>query len=125
MREWIAGLVLIGLLLGAFVNLKHLDALVDDVKTQINHSQDAYASGNSEEASRRLAAAYHRWQRDTPYTNIFLRHPEIDAISDAFWELSQRLQDGEAADLSASYALLLYHLNAIDQMEHPWPGSIL
>ena len=125
MRECIAALVLVVLLFGAFVNLRHLDGLVEVIQTEIAESMAAYQAGQIQTADAKLTAALQQWMAAETYTNVFLRHPEIDAVTDAFYELSQRLNDGENAGLQASYELLLYHLTCIDQMEHPRLGSIL
>ena len=80
--------------------------------------------GDRETAEAELEAALRVWQADKRYAHVFLRHAEIDCISDAFFALQQGLRGGDGAELGAAYDLLRYHLECVDSMEHISPGSV-
>ena len=124
-REICAGLLLLALLAGAFWNLRCMDNLIGDLRAQISDSMEAAENGDKATAGRLLDGALADWLAADVYTNIFFRHPEIDAVSDAFYELKQQLDGGNGSDLRGAYGLLLYHLDSINLMEHPRLGSIL
>ena len=90
----------------------------------LDTAQAAEARGQPEEAREALDKALKRWLEADRYTHIFIRHAEIDATADAFYELQSQLLSGEG-DSSAAYDKLRYHLESIRQMEHPSLGSIL
>ena len=122
-ERWTAGL-LAAMLLGSLWNLKHLDGLIERIEDRVTESQAAAEAGSNEQALSALSEARDIWLQASGYTEIFLRHPEIDAVSDAFYELEQQLRETKT-DAAPGYAKLLYHLKCIDQMEHPRLGSVL
>ena len=75
-------------------------------------------------ASAELEAAERVWHAAEHFTHVFLRHPELDGISDAFFTLRQGLDAGDGIELAAAYDLLRYHLECVDRMEHVSPGSV-
>ena len=56
------------------------------------------------------------WQSKADYAHIVLRQGEIDAVSDAFFELLKELRAGEAEAETASLSLLC-HLDSIGRMD--------
>ena len=55
--------------------------------------------------------------RQADYAHIVLRQGEIDAVSDAFFELLKDLRAGEG-EADTAYLSLLYHLDSIGRMDH-------
>jgi len=123
-RELFAAALLAALVLGAVWNLTKLDSLVGAVRGEIVVSRSCAESGQFEQARIALKRGREIWTQAGAYTEIFLRHPELDAIADAFCELEERLEE-ETGGFAPCYARLLYHLDCIDRMEHLRPGSIL
>ena len=123
-RELAAGTLLALLIAGAWWNIRAVDRLTGDILAGLDTAQAAEARGQPEEAREALDKALKRWLEADRYTHIFIRHAEIDATADAFYELQSQLLSGEG-DSSAAYDKLRYHLESIRQMEHPGLGSIL
>ena len=123
-RELAAGTLLALLIAGAWWNIRAVDRLTGEIMAGLDTAQAAEARGQSEEAREALDKALKRWLEADRYTHIFIRHAEIDATADAFYELQSQLLSGEG-DSSAAYDKLRYHLESIRQMEHPSLGSIL
>ena len=123
-RELAAGTLLVLLIAGAWWNIRAVDRLTGDILAGLDTAQAAEARGQPEEAREALDKALKRWLEADRYPHIFIRHAEIDATADAFYELQSQLLSGEG-DSSAAYDKLRYHLESIRQMEHPSLGSIL
>lgn len=123
-RELAAGTLLALLIAGAWWNIRAVDRLTGDILAGLDTAQAAEARGQPEEAREALDKALKRWLEADRYTHIFIRHAEIDATADAFYELQSQLLSGEG-DSSAAYDKLRYHLESIRRMEHPSLGSIL
>ena len=123
-RELAAGTLLALLIAGAWWNIRAVDRLTGEIMAGLDTAQAAEARGQPEEAREALDKALKRWLEADRYTHIFIRHAEIDATADAFYELQSQLLSGEG-DSSAAYDKLRYHLESIRQMEHPGLGSIL
>ena len=123
-RELAAGTLLALLIAGAWWNIRAVDRLTGDILAGLDTAQAAEARGQPEEAREALDKALKRWLEADRYTHIFIRHAEIDATADAFYELQSQLLSGEG-DSSAAYDKRRYHLESIRQMEHPGLGSIL
>ena len=123
-REWIALGLLALLLAGSLWNIGHVDSLTGEVKADLILSRAAAAAGDGAAAAAALQRAVERWERAAAYTEIFIRHPEIDTLEDSFFQLRLLLEQEEPADCLPAYDQLLYHLDAVAQMEHLRPGSV-
>ena len=104
-REIGAALLLLALIGGSVWNIRRADRLTGEILEHLELSERAMLSARS-------------------YTRVFLRHPELDAASDMFYELMQELHRGEIRALPAVYARLRYHLDCIREMEHPGWGTV-
>lgn len=122
-RELAAGLLLLLLIAGAWWNIHAVDSLTGDILAGLDTSQAAEEQGDLPGAQAALDKAMNRWLEADSYTHIFIRHAEIDATADAFYELQSQLLSGEG-DSRAAYDKLRYHLDSIQRMEHPSFGSI-
>ena len=83
-----------------------------------------YLLANATAGKDELEAALRVWRAGEGYSHVFLRHAEIDAVSDAFFALRQGLRAGDGIELGAAYDQLRYHLDCIASMEHVSPGSV-
>ena len=81
--------------------------------------------GDFDSAKIELDKGLRHWLNADGYTHIFLRHPEIDSTTDAFYELQELLLDGGGDGCAAAYDKLRYHLESIRSMEHISIGSVL
>ena len=123
-REWLAIGLLSLLVAGAALNIVRTDQLTSLVKTSLAHSENAARAGDFDTALLSFDNGLSVWQDARSYTSVFLRHPDVDAAADAFYELRQLLLQKESAALPAAYQRLRYHLDMIAYMEHPSAGTI-
>ena len=125
MKREIGALLLLAALFGVSLwSIRRTDRLTDEVEKHLELSEKALRADDRETAEAELEAALRVWQADKRYAHVFLRHAEIDSISDAFFALQQGLRGGDGAELGAAYDLLRYHLECVDSMEHISPGSV-
>lgn len=124
-RDYIAIGVLAVLLALSVYNLASIDALTGDIGIALSKSQSAAEKLDFKSAREYLNAGLELWLDADEYTHIFLRHPELDSTSDAFYELEEVLLQEDLTACAAAYGKLRYHLNSIDSMEHLSLGSIL
>lgn len=122
-REFAAYALLILMIALLLYNIRTLDALIEGVETHVCRSSAALARGDSKLAASELETAMELWYEAEPYTHIFVRHSEIDAVADAFFELNAALRGGDAQEKEA-YLRLLYHLDSVQRMDHLRWGSI-
>ena len=123
-RELAALGLLLALLGGAIWNVHTIDKLTDGIRQDVLRSQQAAARGDYRAAEDHLQRGLQRFQNAAPYTQIFIRHAEIESCMDAFFDCAGALREEEGEAAAAACEKLLYHLRCIDEMEHPLPGSI-
>lgn len=125
MKREIGAVLLLGIMIALSLwNLRRLDALTTQVEAHLARSEKALLAGDRERAEEELDAAGRVWRAGERFTHVYIRHPENDCVNDAFFSLHQGLAAGDGKELSAAYALLRYHLDAIDYMEHVSLGSV-
>lgn len=123
-KEIGALLLLAALAAGSVWSIRKTDTLTGDVKAHLELSEKALLSGDRDYAAEQLEAALRIWLSARGYTEVFLRHPELDSTSEVFYETMQDLRAGETRGLSAAYERLRYHLDCIATMEHVSLGSL-
>lgn len=124
-REHAAMLILAAIIFGAWVNLRYMDSLTGRIEAKLELSQKAAEQGSADISEAALLDALEIWLNADGYTHIFIRHSEIDAISDAFYELYDTLLSGETDALAPAYAKLIYHLESVKDIEHLSLRSLL
>ena len=124
-KEAAAALGLILLLVIAQWNIRAVDRLTGQILTRLERSEQALEAGSPGVARRELDTALELWLSADGYTHIFLRHAEIDAASDAFYELHEKLNEAAPESCSPVYDKLRYHLESIAAMEHVSLRSVL
>lgn len=124
-REYTAMIILALLMLGAWLNLRHMDSLTERIEAKLELSQKAAEQGSMDISEKALLDALDMWLGADGYTHIFIRHSEIDAISDSFYELYDALLSGETDALAPAYEKLIYHLESVNDIEHLSLRSLL
>lgn len=124
-KEWIAGALLAVLLGGAVYNIHYMDKLAQTLIGSVECSRAQMDTGDYAGAEASLRGAIDLWMGSDGYTHIFIRHPEIDSATDAFYELLSDVvsRDNDAA--VGSFEKVEAHLTSIAGMEHITIGSIL
>ena len=123
-RELCAGALLLLLMLGAALNIRHIDALTGAVSGCLERAEAEAGLGDYEAALGALDRGLAIWDGAHGYTNVFIRHPELDDIYDCFYELRETLLQRDAAALPAAFQKVQYHLDCIAFMEHISAGSV-
>lgn len=115
------GLLAAGLLILLFAlllaNLHALDELLGAVEGHICRSSAALSGGDMQLAVSEAETAMQLWQSKEDYAHIVLRQSEIDAVSDALFDLLRELRTG-GGEPDAVYLRLLCRLESIERMEH-------
>lgn len=124
-REIIAAALLLLLLTASLVNIAYLDRMREEIEKELQSAMELAAAGQFSAATAALDRAIARWVGAEAYTHIFLRHAEVDACSDAFFEARQLLAEQNAEGFPSAFDKLNYHLTSLDEMEHIRLGSIL
>lgn len=124
-RECTAMIILTLLMLGAWLNLRHMDSLTERIEAKLELSQKAAEQGSMDISEKALLDALDMWLGADGYTHIFIRHSEIDAISDSFYDLYDALLSGETDALAPAYEKLIYHLESVNDIEHLSLRSLL
>lgn len=124
-KELIAVFLLALLFAGAVYNIHYMDALSDTLIERVDTARTDVASGDYQSAKKELRGAIDLWMSSDGYTHIFIRHPEIDSTTDAFYELLSDVESRDAEAAVGSFEKVKAHLTSIAGMEHITIGSIL
>ena len=117
-------LLLLALMLIAAWNVRHADFMTDQIGETLLRSEHAAQRGEYDLALTNVRSAFALWRKARVYTGVFLRHADIDRVTDAFHELISLLQQEEQTALSSGFARLRYHLRTLDLMEHISPETV-
>ena len=122
-RELAAAALLLLLILGAVWHLHTADRLTGIVEYSLHRAELAARRGDYEAALTALENGMQVWDSHGTYTHVFFRHPDLDAIQDAFHALEELFLQEDPA-WPAALRLLRYHLRAADEMEHVTVGTV-
>ncbi len=125
MKKAIAAGVLLALLFAAAGwNIRRVNRFTDEMVAQVELSRDFCREGNLSAAASALNAAMDRWREAEPWTHIFIRHGELDAVSDAFFDVLIQLGAGDADAAEGAYERLEENLRCIDDLEQLSLGTV-
>lgn len=124
LKEWCAGALLLLILLLAGWNLRHLDGLTEELLLLSSQAAGAAAAEDWTAAASLAAELRTRWDGAEAYTHVFIRHPEIDAVTDAVCTLEGAAQGRDTAAYTGALHIFIAHLTSIRGMERPTFGSI-
>ncbi len=122
-RELAAAALLLLLILGAVWHLHTADRLTARVELSLHRSELDARRGDFQAALIALENGREVWDANETYTHVFFRHPDLDAIQDAFYGLEELFRQEDPA-WPAALGLLRYHLRAADEMEHVSVGTV-
>lgn len=108
---------------GSVWNIRHLDDLTARLEAEVQRSRACWSVGDTAGAAEALEGALREWERQDSYTNIFIRHTEVDALSRTFYDVLSAL-DRQDGGLGREYDRLAAQLREIDAMDHPTLKSI-
>ena len=122
-RELAAAALLLLLILGAAWNLRSADTLTRQVANSLDRAEQAARQGEYDKALLLLKEGQDVWNAQNIYTQVFFRHPDLDALQDAFAQAEQLLRQKDPS-WPAMFMLLRYHLKMVNQMEHLSWGTV-
>jgi len=118
MKKTVFAAALLALLTAVSVwNLRHLKGLTDELSGGIESARTLWQADDFSGAENAVDEALEHWLAADGYTHIFIRHSEIDAATDVFYDLRGDILAGDKAAAEASAEKLLYHLRSIYSME--------
>ena len=124
MREIFAVVLLLLLVVGAILNVNHLDGIIQDIMERIDEAEVLASQGEFQKSANAIHSASMIWRDSSPYTGILLRHPEIDSCSDAFSELYSEICAEDYNRARGSFEKLRAHLTGVASMERLSFGSV-
>ena len=125
MKRMTAALAMLGLLFALSAwNLRHIDALTEELCGCVELSQRCVELGDGRAARAAVDDALWLWEEAEGYTHIFLRHSEVDGAADALYELAGAVYAMDAEQSRALCGEAVYHLRSLQGMEHPRLGSV-
>ena len=125
MKREICAVLLLAILIGGSIwNIRRAESLTAEIKEHLALSEKALFADDPDYAEEQLEAALRIWMAARGYTQVFLRHQELDSISDAFYDTLEALHSEEIPALPAVYGRLRYHLDCVTAMEHVRWGSV-
>jgi|GEM_PF-3937837 len=125
MKRLLVGIsVVIAIFVGILLATYHLDKIVEDVLERVDKSLLVAQNQDFESAEGALREAMALWYKNQAYAGICLRHSELSSISDAFFDMLERLKSEELDAALISGEALRYKLRTIQMMEHPSLASI-
>ena len=123
-REIIASALLILIFVGTVININVNDRMLLSLEDEVKSAYESAVNGDFDNAQMQLKSASEHWLSLDGYTHVFIRHSEIDALTDAFFEFEASLCE-DVSSYKGDYDKLMAHLESIRTMEHLSFGSIL
>lgn len=125
MKKELAAAVLLFLILStALWNVHHLGLLLDELETCSGLAMAAAELESWAEAETAVDALMRRWQSAETYAQVFIRHPDIDAVSDALASLQSAVRSQDANACRTAAFTVSTRLGSIRKAETPSLGSI-
>lgn len=116
-KEIFALLLLAALFAGGLYNTHYLRCMTGELSETLRLSEAYCENGEYDLALEQANLAAGRWDDSYAYAGIFIRHTEIDAVSDLFYELLGALAGSEPDSARAAYAPLTAHVENLYAME--------
>lgn len=118
MKKEIAALALLAALLsGGLYNTHYLRTFTGGLADTLNLSRAYCENGEYALALDLAREAEGAWHARELYAGIFIRHTEIDAVSDGFYSLLGELESDEPGAAKGLYAGLIAHIESLYDME--------
>ncbi len=124
-KEWFALLLLLSIILGSAMNLRFLRDFTEELGQDVADAADAGGREDWASAETLASAAMERWTGADKYTHVFIRHGEIDAVTDGFCSLLGAIRSHDRGSLYSAQIALRSRLYGLYEMERLKPGSIL
>ena len=124
-KEGLAITIILFVILGSVLNLRYLTSLIHELDAQTNEAVSEAEEENWTTSEALASDVMMQWMKMDKYTHVFIRHGEIDAVTDAFCSLLGAIKSRETSDIFMAQLTLHSRLNELVEMERVTPGSIL
>ena len=115
-KEFFAIITIVALVIGSIINIIHLKDLVNTMSHHITNSISAYNQNDYSLAEQELSTAMNVWLESDGYTHVFIRHSEIDAVTDTYYDALTAIQNKESASVTLMRKIQ-YHIQSILSIE--------
>ena len=123
-KEFLAFLLLGAIVILSVWNLRHLDRLTAPLLALTEEDFLAAQAGNKAEAAEKARLAEETWLDAGAYTHIFLRHPEVDAATDAFCSFRGAIAGDDPGEVFGAYLSLRMRLSGLREMDQLRLGCV-
>ena len=123
-KEIFAIITILLLIVASLINIFHLNRLIDSMSTHINAAIFALNVGDISIAESELNNALKIWLNSNKYTHVFIRHTEIDAITDAYFDALAAIKSKNNSAITLMEQIK-YHLESILSIEKLSLESVL
>lgn len=124
-KEIIAVGILVFIFAASLINVHIFGGAAASLAEDIGEAHFAAGRGEWAEAEAKLQKCIARWDSLHGYTHIFIRHTEIDKVSDALEKYRGALLSRDFASAESGYLFLIKQLNSVVEMERVTLGTIL
>lgn len=123
-KEIFAIITILLLIVASLINIFHLNSLIDSMSAHINEAIFALNVGDMSIAESELNNALKIWLNSNKYTHVFIRHTEIDAITDAYFDALAAIKSKNNSAITL-IEQTKYHLESILSIEKLSLESVL
>ena len=123
-KELFALLTVILLIAGSIGNLTHLNKTANQISDHIDYCAQYCSRDDFTSANKEIMKAIQVWENAEHYTHVFIRHSEIDSISDLFYDAQSAIQSLEKHEAKCMLEKLQHHANSLVRMEKLSLGTI-
>lgn len=125
MKKETFAVLLLALLLGlSILNAWALDKITGRLIGTMDACRSSIDAENWDDAAKQAETALDYWGKKGAYTHIVLRHSEIDALTENFYRLLERIYSRDGAAASCEARLTMEALESMSSIEKLRPGSI-
>lgn len=125
MKRLLIALVLLSLLLALSLwDLRRIDALTESLCACIELSVRCMEEGDTAASRSAAESAVILWEKAEGYSHIFLRHSEVDSLTDSIYQFKSAVYAENTAELPILAECTETLLHSLRNMEHPRMGSV-
>ncbi len=123
-REIISIVILVALLVLAMVDTGVVSRKTDDLIEELEQARDLCAEGDAEDAQKVVISSFKQWHEWDSYASVMLRHAEeVDTVTEAYYELLEKLQGSENV-APAAFEMLISNLRGLSSTGKLSLGSL-
>lgn len=123
-KELAALLLLAAIVIVSVRNTRHLFRLLDELERRTESVDTAAAEERWTDAAATVDTLFQTWENAKPYSQVFLRYADTEAVTDAFCVLRGAVLSKDADACRSAVFTVRTRLRSIREAERPAFGSI-